>query len=210
MMKLLSIITTGTLSCALSLSASVIFNETFEDALSIDAWNPVASATNDNKTWLETGGNPGGAMEIAGFSDGPGLNFAFQNPLPGTDFMGMDSLVIEFDARISQPLVGGVFHLLTNTMGPGGASNAVNFFNLENQLTADFTTIQLDVSGVPANADTLFLEFNLVTGAFDGSGGGVTIDNITVTAIPEPSVYAALLGLLALGLVAARRRAKRS
>jgi hypothetical protein len=34
------------------------------------------------------------------------------------------------------------------------------------------------------------------------------IDNIVVTAIPEPSTYAALIGLLALGLVAWRRRSR--
>lgn len=39
-----------------------------------------------------------------------------------------------------------------------------------------------------------------------GAGSGFKIDNIVVTAIPEPSTYAALFGLLALGCVAWRRR----
>ena len=98
-----------------------------------------------------------------------------------------------------------------NTMGPAGAANPVNFFDLQNQINdVDFTTVTLDLSGVPANADTLFLEFNLAVGAEVGAGGAVILDNFSVTAIPEPSVFAALLGLLALGFVAARRRAKRS
>lgn len=39
-----------------------------------------------------------------------------------------------------------------------------------------------------------------------GTGGHFTIDSITLTAIPEPSSYAAILGLAAFGLVALRRR----
>lgn len=38
------------------------------------------------------------------------------------------------------------------------------------------------------------------------AGGNMRIDNYTITAIPEPATYAALLGLGALGLIAWRRR----
>jgi hypothetical protein len=42
---------------------------------------------------------------------------------------------------------------------------------------------------------------------FSATGGErIMVDNFTVTAVPEPSTYAALAGLLALGLVMARRR----
>ncbi len=57
-------------------------------------------------------------MELSGVSDGPGLAFLFQNAMPGTDFGGNDSLVIQFDALISEPLVASAFHMHVNTMGP--------------------------------------------------------------------------------------------
>jgi len=38
------------------------------------------------------------------------------------------------------------------------------------------------------------------------SESGVSIGSVSVSVIPEPSVYAAAIGLLALGLVAWRRR----
>ena len=68
-------------------------------------------------------------------------------------------------------------------------------------ITSSFQTIStsgpIDVSG----NNTLDLTF---TADINGADDGYIIDNVTV--VPEPSVYAAALGLLALGFVAYRRR----
>ncbi|MCD8483288.1 MAG: PEP-CTERM sorting domain-containing protein [Verrucomicrobia bacterium] len=40
------------------------------------------------------------------------------------------------------------------------------------------------------------------------NGSNVEIDNISLTAIPEPSTYAAIFGALALGFIVLRRRRK--
>jgi len=42
------------------------------------------------------------------------------------------------------------------------------------------------------------------------SSATLTVDNITVTAIPEPSTYALIMGVLTLGVIVVRRRAKRA
>jgi hypothetical protein len=68
------------------------------------------------------------------------------------------------------------------------------------QYTVDFTAI----TGLNANADAVLIgQFaGNTTAAFDN----VQILGTAVAAIPEPSSYAALAGVAALGLVAARRR----
>lgn len=47
-----------------------------------------------------------------------------------------------------------------------------------------------------------------VPGGSSGNSPVLAIDNVSFTAVPEPSTYAALAGLLALGLVYFRRRSK--
>jgi hypothetical protein len=41
-----------------------------------------------------------------------------------------------------------------------------------------------------------------------GTDHGIAIDNVSVTAIPEPSTYALIMGVLTLGFIVARRRQK--
>ncbi|MDI1320304.1 MAG: PEP-CTERM sorting domain-containing protein, partial [bacterium] len=69
-------------------------------------------------------------------------------------------------------------------------------------------------SMVAGNTYTLQLEFNLGTNATSNILGFGELDmglftyrtNITVIAVPEPSTYAAILGVVALGGVMIRRR----
>ncbi|MCC5840925.1 MAG: PEP-CTERM sorting domain-containing protein [Opitutales bacterium] len=53
---------------------------------------------------------------------------------------------------------------------------------------------------------SLDFELDQVWIGINNRGTSFDIDNLVVTAIPEPSTYAALIGLLALGFVAYRRR----
>ncbi|MCC5840842.1 MAG: PEP-CTERM sorting domain-containing protein [Opitutales bacterium] len=88
--------------------------------------------------------------------------------------------------------------------------------------TATFSIVQLGNYGTPADAanppqDT-FLGFTAPAGlgitriSFNQTGGGqftLSIDDLGIIAIPEPSTYAAIIGLLGLAFVAWRRRARR-
>lgn len=60
----------------------------------------------------------------------------------------------------------------------------------------------LDISG--AGSQQLFLRFNNFRPA--NTESWPALDNVAITAVPEPSTYAAILGALVLGAVALRRR----
>lgn len=58
-----------------------------------------------------------------------------------------------------------------------------------------------------ANAGNLYVRWSFSTGSANSQGLG--LDNVSLTAIPEPATYAALLGVAALvGVAVYRRRAK--
>jgi len=197
---------------ALTFSASaniVLFELDFEDASSVDAWTPASNATADDKAWLDGLGNPGGALGISGTNDSDGIGAAFIFTFSqALDFGGVSEATLTFDAMITDPLVGTAFHFQTNTMGPAGANNPQNFFDIQNQGLNDagFSPVTLELTNIPSNADTIFLSYNLAAGAFIGAGGGLAIDNIQITAVPEPSALGALLGVIGLTSMVCRRR----
>ena len=66
----------------------------------------------------------------------------------------------------------------------------------------------LPAGGIPAPVANLLTlaPDNIVVGSFAASGTSGTLSGITTTAVPEPSTFAALAGLCALGAVMVRRR----
>jgi hypothetical protein len=64
----------------------------------------------------------------------------------------------------------------------------------------DFSSINNSIAGVAE------VRIRLTLDGSTSNTGNNRFDNVTFTAVPEPSTYAALAGLLALGLVIARRR----
>ncbi|MCC5805671.1 MAG: PEP-CTERM sorting domain-containing protein [Opitutales bacterium] len=63
-------------------------------------------------------------------------------------------------------------------------------------------------SGI-ADGETVVFGFNIRTGDGSGNNAHVGFSNVEITAIPEPSTYAALFGALAFGLVVFLRRRRR-
>lgn len=76
------------------------------------------------------------------------------------------------------------------TYGAAGTTN----------LTDSETLYSVDLSGLDGASD-IFLR-----GTFSGIDEAAYIDNVSASAVPEPSAYAAIFGILALGFAAFRRR----
>jgi hypothetical protein len=98
---------------------------------------------------------------------------------------------------------------LTYTAGLSGASSAaaLNFNTAANR--TDFDAVSTPVTWAAGSELWVRFYINNVGGVDQGVG----IDNIQLTAvsaIPEPSTYAALFGALALGVVVYRRRRRRA
>jgi len=83
----------------------------------------------------------------------------------------------------------------------GATGEATTSYDLGS--TGTFTTI---VSGESLNTRDL-VDFRFRQSAdWSGASDSVSMDYLTITAVPEPSAFAALAGLLALGFVTVRRR----
>ncbi|MCC5840653.1 MAG: PEP-CTERM sorting domain-containing protein [Opitutales bacterium] len=77
-----------------------------------------------------------------------------------------------------------------------------------------FTDFSYDLSAIPslqnvASGESIRFEMAVMMGSFSSGTRNIDIDNIVVTAIPEPTTYAALFGLAGLLLVLRRRMSAR-
>lgn len=151
---------------------------TFDDATSINAWEPVADATTPEADlqWNDTGVETG-ALEISGFNetDGIGRAYIFQFVDGALDYQQSSSVTLEFDIKASTPLLGTALHLQTEFPGLG----VTNTFDIQNQGVNEltWTTLSFDYNNI--GAGNLFrMHFNMAAGAFVGAGGALLIDNI--------------------------------
>ncbi|MEL7147004.1 MAG: DUF5011 domain-containing protein, partial [Bacteroidota bacterium] len=164
-------------------SGETIYEQTFDNASSVDNWNPVASAagapaSEAARTWNETGGVEGGAMQL--FAQNPvdteGKAYIFQLDAANLNFDGATSVTLTFDAKLEGPLTASAFHLQTIFPGIG----ATNEFDLQAKgLTQDgYFSFSFDFDGVEAGATTFSIHFNFASGAVIDAGGTALIDNV--------------------------------
>jgi PEP-CTERM motif len=71
-------------------------------------------------------------------------------------------------------------------------------------------TRETNLTSVGATSGTVALNDFKFAYNSAGENASITLDNLAITAIPEPSTYTAILGVLALGGVATRRRRRSS
>ena len=164
-------------------TGTTIFEETFDNAASVDGWNPVASAagvaeTEAARTWNETGGVEGGAMQL--FAQNPvdteGKAYIFQLDASNLNFDGATSVTLTFDAKLETGLNASAFHLQTIFPGVG----ATNEFDLQAKgLNQDnYFSFSYDFNNIEAGATTFSIHFNFAAGAVIDAGGTALIDNV--------------------------------
>jgi len=94
---------------------------------------------------------------------------------------------------------------LISTANQGQASNYTSLLSDSNPATWEFSSVSLTL---PTDTTYIAVEVSLLHPGDNvpSISPGYYADNITLTAVPEPSTYAALLGAAALGFAALRRR----
>lgn len=192
----------------ISLSAGTLFTIDFSTDTTGE-WSTVANAADPEASisWNSTGGVSGGALELSGVNPNAGVGKAYiweANVDLGSAYTTVQDITLTFDVKLTQPLVGTALHFLSNNPGSGDTPK----FNFQNEGVneTDWTTITHTISGMTAGHNNLQMQFQIAAGAVSGHGGGMLLDNIVASVVPEPSTYAFCFGLLTLGFVALRRR----
>lgn len=176
-------------------------------------------------------GTAGGVYSFGTDADGTntdrwlGIQFA-GTPSSGTlsaEFVNntgslIEILNISYQAYQFRAASGGRSSFFDVNVNGGGAISGLNF-TADNTIatgergtilgvTGFPTTLSVTVSGLSiSDGDTFTVNWAGFRGDdVTGSAQGIGINNISVSAIPEPSTYAAIGGILALGAVLYRRR----
>ncbi len=161
-----------------------------------DDFGSPTSNTNDGSYLYQLIGTADGATSVQ-----VAFDFGAPNDDPGSRDLGLTVGIYAYDGV-------GAFTAADDIDVRGGAGVTL----LDSQ---SFTLISTGVDGLissysstldlsSAGSQQLFLRFN---GYLNGtSESWPVLDNVSVTAIPEPSTYAAILGALTLAAAAGRRR----
>jgi hypothetical protein len=195
--------------------ANIASNGGFESGAGQDA---------DNWNEIEIFGGTGGAMSSADRVSGSAYtgDWAMQFNVTGAPDFGPVAEIQQLTANGS--VVGGVEYNFSfwaaGTPGPGSVafyevlwfdSDGSNGGGPQGSATnlqafgygAAYSQIVFSGMVAPTSADSVLIQIRLVTGAFTGASGQLTVDDVSFAAVPAPGALA-LLGIG--GLAAARRR----
>lgn len=143
---------------------------------------------------FQAGGSLDDALRIENFAALPFGNFVFEIDGSGTSYQ---------DWSFSYAAGGGTFDINWAWSTNGSTYNPFGSDTVDGADTAG------SFSGFGSATDTLYLQASFTGFATDNIGGEqLFLDNFAVygTAVPEPSSFAAIAGVMALAFVAARRR----
>lgn len=151
---------------------------------------------------LSGGGNPGGPNYITfdpiSTTVLNGLTFTLEVASRVGDISPTDELRVTFDLDYDGSTFDSDETYVLNGNGSGALSDGIS-----TAIESSFTNFSYDIAGTLAGDLGIRIEAIGMT----GGGDRVTFDNVQV--VPEPSAFALLGGLLALGFAAVRRRNRR-
>lgn len=166
-------------------------------------------------TWEASGNTSGTNSPNASFSQGSGVY-----NIDATNATNADNSKIEFFYSpntsissftqltvIAQALTNNAATSFQVILLDSGAKTATATFNASSFLVGSYSTASSALT-FSSGFNTAAIDSMIITGAIPSGTArfNFSFDNISATAVPEPSTYAALAGCLALGLVAWRRR----
>ena len=174
---------------------------------------------NASATWFW---NQGEKLSAAGQSVSITLSLAADadNGFPSSIglFLAADRDSINFGHEITQTTIGGLWSYTVDGSGQQTASAPTGPVQLTIQRTGQTVdgfvyTTTFSGGGLPASLTDSFTDASasLLFGpfAYNTAGTGAGLDNLTFTAVPEPSTYAAVFGVLALTMGIIRTRASK-
>jgi hypothetical protein len=182
--------------------------------LADDGGSGAATGHHSNDTFWQASVGNGSPQSLSSDNWSGGDYYQFQ-----VSTLGATGISVSWDQTRSSTLPGG-FNLFYSTNGSSfndvasysvledGAGNPV--WNSGNRSPA--YGFSFNLSSISAINNQTAVYFRLSADGTDTLDGTATsqIDNFTVTAIPEPSTYAASLGIAALGLAGFRRLRRRT
>ncbi len=204
--------TTAALFIGSASAANVILNGGFELGTGSDAdhWNEINSGSNvfNGRATTDPATGIASARQSYDFSTtagGPALILQ-QVGTPSSITPGM-IYDLSFDAKVDNLDFTGVNFQLGLFLGDDAVlpGNIGGFMSLNPSLTTDYQKITFN--GLVAGAGTLYnLQFLTAPGTVPGIVNGLSIDNVVLVAVPEPTA----LGLLGVGLLAGVTRRRRA
>lgn len=170
---------------------------------SVDVYTYIASFAGTTVNALPNYASGGSLSPQVGSDDGGGI---FSNNGMNIDFSVNTVGLSEISISWAQRGTASGFTSRAFAYSSNGGTDFTEFANDSGAL-GSWTTTAYDLSSVSALDDNASVVFRITLDGGTGSTGNNRFDNILVTAaIPEPSTYATMLGLLTLGFVAYRRR----
>lgn len=157
----------------------------------------------------------GSASALVTVPNGFGGSTMFQNSVDHGGLAPIDAGMagmttnLSFWARGDVSTTGNILFSLRYLAPNGGIlGNSGNIF-FQNQINPNtWSNITFAGAAIPVGTAAVFLEINTAVGPLlDGRPNAVFIDDLSLTAVPEPGTYALMLaGLACVGGIAARRR----